>query len=92
MKDHGFEQLVNFPTWEENTPELILTLSPGQFQEVYSPDKLSNHDIVAGTSKVPTNLTKITIPAKHLPLPPYEEYILPMYQIYPHSCMFSVII
>ena len=41
---------MNFPTRKENTLDLILTLLPGQFQEVHSPDKLS--DIVAGTLKV----------------------------------------
>ena len=49
MNDHGLEQLVNFPTREEKTLDLILTSLPGQFQEVHSPDKLSDHDIVAGT-------------------------------------------
>ena len=52
MNDHGLEQLVKFPTREENTLDLILTSLPGQFQEVHSPDKLSDHDIVAGTLKV----------------------------------------
>ena len=32
--------------------DLILTSLPGQFQDIHSPDKLSNHDIVAGTLKV----------------------------------------
>ena len=41
----------NFPT-RENTLDLILTSLPGQFQEVYSPDKLGDHDMVAGTLKV----------------------------------------
>ena len=52
MNDHGLEQLVNFPTREENTLDLILTSLPGQFQEVHSPDKLSDHDMVAGILKV----------------------------------------
>ena len=52
MNDHGLEQLVNFPTREENTLDLILTSLSRQFQEVHSPDKLSDHDIVAGTLKV----------------------------------------
>ena len=52
MNDHGLEQLVNLPTREENTLDLILTSLPGQFQEVHSPDKLSDHDMVAGTLKV----------------------------------------
>ena len=52
MNDHGLEQLVNFPNPEENTLGLILASLPGQFQEVHSPDKLSDHDIVAGTLKL----------------------------------------
>ena len=52
MNDHGLEQLVHFPTREKNTLDLILTSLPGQFQETHSPDKLSEHDIVSGTSKV----------------------------------------
>ena len=53
MNDHGLEQLVHFPTREKNTLDLLLTSLPGQFQVIHSPDKLSDHDIVAGTSKVP---------------------------------------
>ena len=52
MNNNGLEQLVNFPTREENTLGLILTSLPGQFQEVHSPDKLNDHDIVAGPLKV----------------------------------------
>ena len=49
MNDHGLEQLVNFPTRERNTLDLILTSLPGQFVDIHSPDKLSDHDIVSGT-------------------------------------------
>ena len=49
MNDHGLEQLVHFLTREKNTLELLLTSLPGQFQDIHSPDKLSDHDIVAGT-------------------------------------------
>ena len=52
MNDHGLEQLVHFPTREKNTLDLLLTFLPGQFQDIHSPDKLSDHDIVAGTLKV----------------------------------------
>ena len=52
MNDHGFEQLVHFPTREKNTLDLLLTSLPGQFQDIHSPDKLSDHDIVAGTLKI----------------------------------------
>ena len=52
MNDHGLEQMVHFPTREKNTLNLILTALPGQFQDVHSPDKLSDHHIVSGTLKV----------------------------------------
>ena len=52
MNDHGLEQLVNFPTRERNTLDLMLTSLPGQFVDIYSPDKLSDHDIVSGTLKI----------------------------------------
>ena len=64
MNDHGLQQLVNFPTREKNTLDLILTLLPGQFQEVYSPDKLNDYDIVAGTFKV------LMLPPQPLTPPP----------------------
>ena len=43
--------MVHFPTREKNTLDLILTTLPGQFKDVHSPDKLSDHDIVSGTLK-----------------------------------------
>ena len=52
MNDHGLEQMVHFPTREKNTLDLILTTLPGQFQNVHSPDKLNDHDIVSGTLKI----------------------------------------
>ena len=52
MNDHGLEQMVHFLTREKNTLDLILTTLPGQFQDVHSPDKLSDHDIVSGTLKI----------------------------------------
>ena len=52
MNDHGLEQLAHFPTREKNTLDLILTSLPGQFQEIHSPDKLSDHGVVSGTLKV----------------------------------------
>ena len=51
MNDHGLEQLVHFPTRAENTLDLLLISLPSQFQDIHSPDKLSDHDIVAGTLK-----------------------------------------
>ena len=52
MNEHGLEQMVHFPTREKNTLDLILTTIPGQCQDVHSPDKLSDHDIVSGTLKI----------------------------------------
>ena len=52
MNDHGFEQLVQFPIREKITLDLLLISLPGQFPDIHSPDKLSDHDIVAGTLKV----------------------------------------
>ena len=51
MNNHSLEQLVHFPTPEKNTLDLLLSSLPGQFQDIHSPDKLSDHDIVAGTFK-----------------------------------------
>ena len=52
MNDHGLEQMVHFPTREKNTLDLILITLLGQFQDIHSPDKLSDHDIVSGTLKI----------------------------------------
>ena len=52
MNDHGLEQMVYFPSRENNTLDLILITLPGQFQDIHSPDKLSYHDIVTGTLKI----------------------------------------
>ena len=37
---------------EKNALDLLLTSLPGQFQDIHSPDKLNDHDVVAGTLKV----------------------------------------
>ena len=52
MNDRSLEQMVHFPIREKNTLDLILTTLPGQFKDVHSPDKLSDHDIVSGTLKI----------------------------------------
>ena len=52
MNDYGLEQLVPFPSRERNTLDLIITSLPGQFVDIHSPDRLSDHDIVSGTLKV----------------------------------------
>ena len=52
MNDHGFEQLVHFPTRERNTLDLIITSLPNQFVDIHSPDCPSDHDIVSGKLKI----------------------------------------
>ena len=52
MNDPGLEHLVHFPVREKNTLDVLLTSLPRQFQDIHSPDKLSDHDTVAGTLKV----------------------------------------
>ena len=52
LNDYHLEQLVHFPTREKNTMNLIITSLPYQFLDIQSPDKLGDHDIVAGTLKV----------------------------------------
>ena len=37
---------------ERNTLDLIITSLPGQFVDIHSPDRLSDHDTVSGTLKV----------------------------------------
>ena len=56
---------MHFPTREKNSLDLILTSLPGQFQEIHSPDKLSDRDVVSGT-------LKSLHPATH-PLPPKKK-------------------
>ena len=52
LSGYGLEQLVHFPTRERNTFDLIITSLPGQFVDIHSPDRLSDHGIVSGTLKV----------------------------------------
>ena len=52
MNNYGLEQLVHFPTRERNTLDLIITSLPGQFVDIHSPDRLSDHAIFSGTLKV----------------------------------------
>ena len=52
MSDHELEQVVHFPTRGQNTLDLIITSLPGQFVDIHSPDRLSDHDIVSGTLKI----------------------------------------
>ena len=52
MNDNGLEQLVHFPTIERNSLDLIITSLPGQFVDIQSPDRLSDHEILSETLKV----------------------------------------
>ena len=49
LNDHHLEQLVHFPVRERKTLDLIITSLPGQFLDIQSPDRLSDHDMVSGT-------------------------------------------
>ena len=49
MNNHGLEQLVHFPT-ERKTHWILFSLL--FLQEIHSPDKLSDHDVVSGILKV----------------------------------------
>ena len=51
MNDHGLEQMVHFPTREKKKLDLILTTLPGQFQDVHSPDKLSDHEFMTSSQE-----------------------------------------
>ena len=52
MDDHGLEQMIPFPTRDKNTLDLILTSLLDQFQDIHSPGKLSDHDIVSGFLRI----------------------------------------
>ena len=52
ISDHELEQVVHFPTRGQNTLPLIITSLPGQFVDIHSPNRLSDHDIVSGTLKI----------------------------------------
>ena len=43
--------LLRAPRYPSRSDETPLSL-PGQFKDVHSPDKLSNHDFVSGTLKI----------------------------------------
>ena len=50
---------MHLPTKGQNTLDLIITSLPGQFVDMYSPGRLSDHDIVSETLKIV--------------IPPYQE-------------------
>ena len=47
MEDHSLEQLVDFPTREGNILDLILTTTPDSIENVESPNKFSDHSVIA---------------------------------------------
>ena len=51
MDDHGLGQTIHFPSGDKNTLDSIFTSLTSQFQDIYSPGKLSNHDLVSGFLK-----------------------------------------
>ena len=52
MNDNLFELLVHFPPRERSSLDLIITSLPGQFLDIQSQGRLSDHDIVSRTLKV----------------------------------------
>ena len=72
MNDHGLEQMVHFPIREKNTLDLILTTLPGQFEDVHSSEKLSDHDIVSETLNI--FITPIKKPRRKVYLYQKAEY------------------
>ena len=52
MDDRGLKQMIPFPTPDKNTLDLIRTSLPGQFQDIHSPDKRSDRDIVSGLLRI----------------------------------------
>ncbi|CAC5379979.1 unnamed protein product [Mytilus coruscus] len=68
LNEASAEQLVLFPTRESNTLDLLITTLPGQFTDIHSPDRFSNHDIVMGT-------LRCTIPRKIRPGRTFFQYL-----------------
>ena len=72
MNDHGFEQLIHFPSRETNTLDLIITSLSVQFHDIHSPDKPCDHNIVAGTLK--TSITPRKTPRRKVYLYQKGDY------------------
>ena len=68
------EQLVLFPTREKNTLDLLLTSLPDQFQDINSPGKLSDHDIVAACWNFESCHSPITKPRRKVYLYQKGDY------------------
>ena len=67
LNEASADQLVQFPTREENTLDLLITTLPGQFINIHSPDKFSDHDMVKGTFRC-------TVPRKSIPKRTFFQY------------------
>ena len=50
----GLEQLVNFPTRNLNTLDLILSSTPNNYLDIFSLDKFSDHDVIAAALSLKT--------------------------------------
>ena len=46
MTDHALEKWSILQLGEKNTLDLILTSLPGQFQEIHSSERKSDHDVI----------------------------------------------
>ncbi|XP_053390488.1 uncharacterized protein LOC128553373 [Mercenaria mercenaria] len=49
LNENSAEQVIMFPTRENNTLDLFITTTPDQIKNIDSPDKFSDHDVIMGT-------------------------------------------
>ena len=68
------EQLVLFPTREKKYTGFITHSLPDQFQDINSPDKLSDHDIVAACWNFESCHSPITKPRRKVYLYQKGDY------------------
>ncbi|CAC5356462.1 unnamed protein product [Mytilus coruscus] len=67
LNEASAEQLVLFPARESDMLDLLSTTLPGQFTDIHSPDRFSDHEIVMGT-------LRCTIPRKIRPERTFFQY------------------
>lgn len=58
LNQHGLVQLVNFPTRNDNILDLVITTTPGKYQDIKTADKFSDHDVVSACFSYRLPLTK----------------------------------
>merc|ERR1711911_162159 len=58
MDDHSLNQIVHMPTRDTNTLDLIITSTPDEFYNVYSPYKFSDHSAIQCTMKAKVSQAK----------------------------------